>query len=64
MVTAAALPWKAACAHCHTRGLMLLRLLLAALVLAPIYAQTNRFEAARLSVLPLNPRTSFWLSRR
>ncbi|HYP09437.1 MAG TPA: outer membrane protein assembly factor BamA [Bryobacteraceae bacterium] len=55
MVTAAALPWMAACAVCRLRGLMILRLLLAALISAPLYAQSNSFEGRPIVSIRMDP---------
>ena len=59
MVTAGALPWMAACAPCRARWPMILRLLLAALILAPLYAQTNPYEGQPIANVRVEPEAQF-----
>lgn len=56
MVTAAALPWMAALAHCCAPGLMPLRYWLSFfLLLMPLSAQTNRYEGRPITKVEMDP---------
>jgi outer membrane protein insertion porin family len=59
MVTAAALPWMAARARCRARAPMVLRFVLAWLLCAPLYAQSNKYEGRRITSIKVEPDGGF-----